>query len=269
MMSIVGLTVYGPEAARSGVTTPLDDFIRQGTSLEIAERFFLVHSRTSIDAFYSLTDSTRGQHWPLVLDLFDMRPACATVWRGADALQLLQNLKGDTQPARAAPGTVRSRFCCDNPVTNLIHVSDSEEIMACELGILRRQFAGDADAGWRALNSGRISHSAFHVLLDILREEQALPLVDGLRVDDAARNARFCYNQALLLASNTDLFTTVQRYLQGEYSGLESLVGRVSPPSAWDRLVLEAGLSAMPFWSDLFRCEQFAASISPGSGREE
>ncbi|WP_037390181.1 nucleoside-diphosphate kinase [Sinorhizobium americanum] len=249
-MSSVGLTVYGPDVARSGLTAPLDDFIHQRTNLEIAERFFLVHSRTSIGAFYSLTNSTSGKYWPLVLDLFDMRPACATVWEGADALERLINLKGNTQPARAAAGTVRSLFCCDNPVTNLIHVSDSGEIMARELTVLRRRFTGDADPGWRALSSGRISHSSFHVLLNVLGEEQPLALADGLRPGDAAHNAQLCYNQALLLSSRADLFSAVQRYLQGEHSGLESLVRRFSPFSAWDRLVLEAGLFAMPSWNE-------------------
>ncbi|TJV59757.1 MAG: nucleoside-diphosphate kinase, partial [Mesorhizobium sp.] len=73
-MSSTALIVYGPEVARSGLTSLLDEFIRRRTGLELSERFFSIHSRKSIDAFYTLTCSTGGKHWPLVLDLFDMRP---------------------------------------------------------------------------------------------------------------------------------------------------------------------------------------------------
>lgn len=154
-MASVGLTVYGPEVARSGLTSKLDQFITREGRLEPGKRFFAVHSRSSIEAFYSLTGSTHAKHWPLVLDLFDMRPVCATLWIGDEALSYLQNLKGKAQPAQSAKGTIRSRFYCDNPVTNLVHVSDSESMMREELRILRAHSTGTGEASWKALNSFR------------------------------------------------------------------------------------------------------------------
>ncbi|CAH2394099.1 nucleoside-diphosphate kinase [Mesorhizobium ventifaucium] len=250
-MSSLGLTVYGPEVAKSGLTAALDDFIRRKTELEIEERSFAVHSRTSIEAFYSLTGSTGGKHWPLVLDLFDMRPVCATLWIGDSALSSLQYLKGKTQPAQAAKGTIRSRFYCDNPVTNLVHVSDSESLMDEELRILRAHSTGTGDTSWRALNSGRISHSSFRVLLTSLGNTQA-PQSDICNSgDDAVANARAAFEQAEALAVSCGMLETVQGFLAGDFASLEYLLNRVGGLSAWDRLLLEAGLFAMPYWNSL------------------
>ncbi|RWX74839.1 nucleoside-diphosphate kinase [Neorhizobium lilium] len=249
-MSSDGLTVYGPEVGMSGLSASLDDFIRRETGLEIARRFFSIHSRASIASFYSLTGSTGGKHWRLVLDLFDMRPACATIWSGPNALERLQKLKGNTQPARAPRDTVRGRFFCDNPVTNLIHVSDDKEIMEAELKILRQQMAGDVDTGWLAAASGRISHSSFRVLLDVLGDDRSASASDGEKDGDALEHARFCYRRAYLLAKKTDT-PAIQDYFRGEAGGLEALLRRGPVLSAWDRLILEAGLFSMPLWSAL------------------
>lgn len=250
-MASSALIVYGPEVARSGLTCLLDDFIRQRTGLELAERFFSLHSRGSIDAFYSLTGSTGGRHWPLVLDLFDMRPVCVTMWSGPNALPLSQELKGNSQPAQARSGTVRSFFFCDNPVTNLVHVSDSDEIMKAELGILRARFMGEEVAAWNSLNTGCIAHSSFQVLLKVLCGKGGTRRLESWSDGSAVAHARFCYRKAVLLALKSGLTSTVQDYLRGDRAGLEGLIRHASLLSSWDRLILEAGLFSMPLWNCL------------------
>ncbi|MEZ2127909.1 MULTISPECIES: nucleoside-diphosphate kinase [unclassified Sinorhizobium] len=252
-MSSLGLTVYGPEVAKSGLTAALDDFIRRKTGLEIAERFFAVHSRASIEAFYTLTGSTGGRHWPLVLDLFDMRPVFATLWTGPNALAVLQNVKGKTQPAQAANGSVRSCFYCDNPVTNLLHVSDSDSVMDAELQILRSQSTGTDGAGWHALDSGRVSHSSFRVLLSILDSSGACETGAREGNDNALKHARAAFEQAQVLASRKGVLPIVQGYLAGDPDSLGNLLKHAGRVSAWDRLILEAGLFAMPVWGPLIR----------------
>jgi len=250
-MASVGLTVYGPEVARSGLTSELDQFIAREGRLEPDNRFFAVHSRSSIEAFYSLAGSTHAKHWPLVLDLFDMRPVCATLWIGDEALSYLQSLKGKAQPAQSAKGTIRSRFYCDNPVTNLVHVSDSESLMREELRILRAHSTGTGEASWKALNSGRISHSSFRVLLTSLGNTSA-PHSDIYDIgDDAVANARAAFEQAEALAVGCGMLETVQGFLAGDVASLKDLLNRVGGLSAWDRLLLEAGLLAMPCWNSL------------------
>ncbi|UES60118.1 nucleoside-diphosphate kinase (plasmid) [Roseibium aggregatum] len=247
-MSFLGLTVYGPEVARSGLTHRLDAFIHGQTGLSVSERFFVLHSRASIEAFYALTGSTGGPHWPLVLELFDMRPACATLWSGPNALSLLRNLKGNTQPAKASEETIRGRYCCDNPVTNLVHVSDDNEAMAAEMDILRSRSVGSDATGWLALDSGRISHSSFCVLLNLLGTRK--PIVRPNRETDtlALHHARRSVGLARALAAGTDAGTPVERYLTGDPGGLGDLLKLSGSLSSWDRLLLEAGLFAMPFW---------------------
>ncbi|MDK1494260.1 nucleoside-diphosphate kinase [Sinorhizobium sp. 7-81] len=247
----VGLTVYGPDVAKSGLTSALDRFIAQEGKLEVCDRFFAIHSRRSIEAFYSLTNSSGGKHWPLVVDLFDMRPVCATLWIGNDALSNLQNLKGKAQPAQAAKGTIRSRFFCDNPVTNLVHVSDSDGVMREELRILRAHSIGTDETTWRALNTGQISHSSFRVLLAILGNSQALHSDVSSKDDDALSNARAAFELAESVAVSLGLAETVQRFFAGDSASLQVLLDRAGELSAWDRLLLEAGLLAMPYWNSL------------------
>ncbi|WP_018099375.1 nucleoside-diphosphate kinase [Sinorhizobium meliloti] len=248
-----GLLVYGPEVARSGLTTELDNFIKHQSSLEIAERFFALHCRSSIQAFYSLTGSTGGGHWPLVLDLFDLRPVCATVWRGPSALAMLQSLKGQTQPAQAKRGTIRSRFYCDNPVMNLVHVSDSCGVMDAELAILRGQHTGTDDSAWRGLDGGNVSHSFFHVLLRAVGDPSTSRerLEEGS--DDAHINAREAVARLKVLSIEPRLRRIVQSYLAGNASAFQKLVSTTQHISAWDRLSLHAGLYAMPYWNARFQ----------------
>ncbi|MER8710127.1 MULTISPECIES: nucleoside-diphosphate kinase [unclassified Mesorhizobium] len=267
MMPSTALVVYGPEVARSGITWLLDEFIRRRTGLELAERFFSIHNRRSIDAFYTLTHSTGGNHWPLVLDLFDMRPVCATIWSGPNALHLSQGLKGNTQPAHARSGTVRSLFFCDNPVTNLLHVSDSPEVMQAELTILRRQFLGNEVAAWNSLDTGQIAHSSFQMLLHVLGDRGSVPMPDNGGDGSAFAHARSSYGKALLLASKRGLTTAVHRYLQGDRAGLEGIVQHASVRSSWDRLVLEAGLFSMPLWHSLLK--RTVDAVEPESGSDD
>ncbi|WP_208245873.1 nucleoside-diphosphate kinase (plasmid) [Rhizobium sp. T1470] len=252
-MASRALIVYGPEVARSGLTCLLDDFIRQRTGLELSERFFSLHSRGSIGAFYSLTNSTGGRHWPVVLDLFDTRPVCASIWSGPNALFLAQELKGECQPAQARRGTVRSLFFCDNPVTNLIHVSDSHEVMKAELAILRTRFIGYEVAAWNFLNIGCITHSSFETLLSVLGDRGAAQRFGNSGDSSALAHARFCYTKTILLALERGLTTTVQNYFRGDRAGLESLVRHAPLLSSWDRLILEAGLFSMPLWNHLLQ----------------
>ncbi|WP_080685965.1 nucleoside-diphosphate kinase [Rhizobium leguminosarum] len=248
-MSEVGLTVYGPEVGKSGLTDCIDEFIRRETGLEITERFLAIHSCASITSFYSLTGSTGGKHWPIVLDLFDARPAFATIWRGPNALERLRKLKGNTQPAHAAVGTVRSRFYCDNPVTNLIHVSDSPNIMDLELAILRRRVVGPDQYGWASLNSGSVSHSSLRVLLAVLGDHDSYDAHCVAGDDTAVKQALWALDRAEMLSVGCGLSATLQAYFAGEQNSVDTLLRRGDDVSAWDRLLLEAGLHAMCHWS--------------------
>ncbi|MFB6152047.1 MAG: nucleoside-diphosphate kinase [Haloarculaceae archaeon] len=53
-------------------------------------------------------------------------PVMAMVWQGADATRQVRRMMGDTDPAEAAPGTIRGDFGLDLG-QNIIHGSDHED----------------------------------------------------------------------------------------------------------------------------------------------
>jgi nucleoside-diphosphate kinase len=54
--------------------------------------------------------------------------------RGESAIKVMRNLMGATNPADAAPGTIRGDLALSLP-DNLVHGSDSPESAARELGL--------------------------------------------------------------------------------------------------------------------------------------
>jgi nucleoside-diphosphate kinase len=56
------------------------------------------------------------------------------VWEGRDAIQVARRLVGATNPAEAAPGTIRGDLALDTG-RNVIHASDSPESAAREAAI--------------------------------------------------------------------------------------------------------------------------------------
>lgn len=62
-------------------------------------------------------------------------PVAAMVLSGEGAIQKVFDICGPTDPAEAAPGTIRRDFGVDKP-HNVVHRSDSAEAAAKEIGLL-------------------------------------------------------------------------------------------------------------------------------------
>lgn len=62
-------------------------------------------------------------------------PVVAFVLEGEGAVQKVFDICGPTDPAEAAPGTIRKDFGVDKP-HNVVHRSDSAEAAAKEIGLL-------------------------------------------------------------------------------------------------------------------------------------
>lgn len=62
-------------------------------------------------------------------------PVVAIVLSGEDAIQKVFDICGVTDPAEAAPGTIRKDFGVDKP-HNVVHRSDSAEAAQKEIGLL-------------------------------------------------------------------------------------------------------------------------------------
>ena len=67
-------------------------------------------------------------------------PVLAMVWEGKDAVPVVRRLVGATNPAEAAPGTIRGDLALDTG-RNIIHASDSPESAAREAAV----YFSDAD----------------------------------------------------------------------------------------------------------------------------
>ena len=65
-------------------------------------------------------------------------PVVAFVLEGDGAIQKVFAICGPTDPAEAAPGTIRKDFGVDKP-HNVVHRSDSAEAAAKEIGLLFKQ----------------------------------------------------------------------------------------------------------------------------------
>ena len=61
-------------------------------------------------------------------------PIVCMVWEGKDAVRVVRDTIGATDPAKAAPGTIRADFAVELG-RNLVHGSDSPEAAERELGL--------------------------------------------------------------------------------------------------------------------------------------
>ena len=69
-----------------------------------------------------------------LVEFITSTPVVAMRIRGEGAIKVMRNLMGSTNPAEAAPGTIRGDLALSLP-DNLVHGSDSPESAARELGL--------------------------------------------------------------------------------------------------------------------------------------
>jgi nucleoside-diphosphate kinase len=89
-------------------------------SRDLAEKHYAVHKGK---AFY---DS--------LLSFLTSGPTVAMVWEGREAVAACRKLMGETDGAKAAPGTIRGDFGL-SVQNNLVHGSDSPENAAAEIAL--------------------------------------------------------------------------------------------------------------------------------------
>jgi nucleoside-diphosphate kinase len=88
---------------------------------EVAEQFYIVHKDKP---FYQ----------PLVDYIISGRVVVMVV-AGEDIIARMRNVMGDTEPAKAAPGTIRARYG-ESLRRNAVHGSDSPESAFREIGVM-------------------------------------------------------------------------------------------------------------------------------------
>jgi nucleoside-diphosphate kinase len=123
------LSILKPDATRRNLTGAINDrFERRGLRVvaqkrvrlttEQAEQFYAVHAERP---FY------RG-----LVDFMTSEPVVVQVLEGPDAVALSREIMGATDPAKAAPGTIRKDFA-QSIEANSAHGSDSLDNAAQEI----------------------------------------------------------------------------------------------------------------------------------------
>jgi nucleoside-diphosphate kinase len=117
------LSILKPDATRRNLTGAINDrFERRGLRIvaqkrirltaDQAERFYAVHAERP---FF------RG-----LVEFMISAPVVAQILEGPDAVALSREIMGATDPAKAAPGTIRKDFA-ESIEANSVHGSDSLE----------------------------------------------------------------------------------------------------------------------------------------------
>lgn len=258
---IEALTVYGPEVLISGLVHSLDRFIAERAGVALRQRFLAMHDYASITRFYGLTGSTTGPHWPLVVDLFDGRPCIASLWSGEDALAALQSLKGATQPSNASPSSIRGNFACDNPVCNLVHVSDSIEIGQAEVSILKARAISKAlGVGGEVLqpsDRGALRHSSLWTFTQVLSRLEPAIVAPRVASDASAENAArtALYRLATATTDHPRLRGMIAAFLAGDDDTVGQIIAAGGRLTAWERLLIECGRHSNPLWASRLRLD--------------
>ncbi|GGG04888.1 nucleoside-diphosphate kinase [Paenibacillus abyssi] len=69
-----------------------------------------------------------------LVDFITSGPVFAMIWEGQDAVKNARAIIGKTNPADAAPGTIRGDFALD-VASNIVHGSDSPDSAVREIGL--------------------------------------------------------------------------------------------------------------------------------------
>jgi nucleoside-diphosphate kinase len=123
------LTIVKPDAVQKGVIGAIVSKIEQTGLRIVAAR--LMHLTPAEAAGFYIVHKDRPFYRSLC-DFMTSGPCVPMVLEGERAIQRLRDLMGATDPAKAAPGTIRREFAASIEA-NAIHGSDSPESAAYEI----------------------------------------------------------------------------------------------------------------------------------------
>ena len=134
------LSIIKPDATRRNLTGKINAcFEEAGLRIVAQKRLHL--SQSQAEAFYGV-HRERGFFKDLVAFMIS-GPVVAQVLEGENAVAKNRDIMGATDPAKAAPGTIRKLFA-ESIEANSVHGSDSAENAAAEIAFF---FAGTEIVG--------------------------------------------------------------------------------------------------------------------------
>ncbi|MFL5971386.1 MAG: nucleoside-diphosphate kinase [Gaiellaceae bacterium] len=125
------LVLVKPDAVRRALTGEIvARFERRGLAIKAAR--LLRVDRSLAEEHYA--EHTEKPFFGELVDFITSGPTMALVLEGAGAIATVRTTMGATNPAEAAPGTIRGDFSLSMP-DNLVHGSDSPESAEREIGL--------------------------------------------------------------------------------------------------------------------------------------
>jgi nucleoside-diphosphate kinase len=117
------LSIIKPDATRRDLTGAINDrFEKKGLRIVAQRRMQL--SRIQAERFYAVHAERPFYH--SLVDFMTSGPVVVQVLEGEDAVALNREIMGATDPAKAAPGTIRKDLA-QSIEANSVHGSDSVE----------------------------------------------------------------------------------------------------------------------------------------------
>ncbi len=126
------LTIIKPDATRRNLTGAINARF-EGAGLRIVAQKRIRLTREQAEQFYAV-HAERAFYGDLC-DFMVSGPVVAQVLEGENAIAETREIMGATNPANAAPGTIRAEFG-ESIEANSIHGSDSRENAEFEIGFL-------------------------------------------------------------------------------------------------------------------------------------
>ena len=131
------LAIVKPDAVAAGKTGAILESL-EGAGFRVVALRLVRMTRAEAEGFYAV--HRERPFFQSLTGFMSSGPAVVVALEREDAVSGLRRLIGATNPAEAAPGTIRARFA-SSIERNAIHGSDSPESAAFELGYF---FAGAA-----------------------------------------------------------------------------------------------------------------------------
>lgn len=124
------LTIVKPDAVAAGNTGAILQALEAAGFRLVAMRLVRL-TKSGAEGFYAV--HRERPFFGSLTDFMSSGPAVVAALERDDAIAELRRLMGATNPAEAAPGTIRARFA-SSIERNAIHGSDAPETAAFELG---------------------------------------------------------------------------------------------------------------------------------------
>lgn len=122
-------SIIKPDATKRNLIGKINSYL-EAAGLKIVAQKMVVLTKSQAEAFYA--EHSSRPFFGSLISYMTSGPVVLQVLKGKDAVSVNRNVMGATNPADAAPGTIRKDFA-ENIEANSVHGSDSSESAAREI----------------------------------------------------------------------------------------------------------------------------------------